>query len=714
MEAKTDYHIVRTIKEVKKVIKYCQQMKVASIDFETSGHSLSSELFYPTIVSVSFQPGFGYSIPLAHFDSPFKDNWKEVLKLVARGLWCNPKVDKFAWNAKFEWMIFRIYGYTARGYLSDGMLAKYLLDEERPHGLKPTTARFIPEWEDYEENYEGSNLPWDEKPLEGLSQYGCMDTDATLRLCIRFEDKLKSTGLYKVYRNLMLPVSPVLGKAELDGAVIDVPYLDDLIIEYKKIIEEHTSALSEHKIVKRFEKQRAKERKRALIRGLKEEIQEAEAEAVGQWEKKISNRETQISNIIAGNYTNKKQRTIEEPVNFSSPTQLIDLFFRSTHGFGFKVIKFTTDKKKQPTDRPSTDEEVLLQLQKKDDSGFIGHLLKVRSLSKLYSTYMVGIRDKVIDGKVHGRFNQHTTVTGRLSSNDPNMQNIPRDTTASVIKTMFVPPPGHLIMQVDYSQAELRVLAAAAKEESMLHAFNSGHDIHLATACKKKGWDYDEKKAILDSEDGSEEYIEVKVERKYAKTINFGIVYQQGAPALAESLEISVDKAKQFMAEFYQTYPKIKKYIDKMHRYLEKQGYVKSVFGRKRRLPNIWSPEWGKVGKAKRDAINAPIQGAASDLTQLSNLFIDRAMTIGLLPYSSMFATVHDSLIYYIKPEHIHQSVPVIKEICRNPNTKEWFGFEINSVEMKVDFEIGAPWNNLKTYKEDTDYKEVLENYYTN
>jgi DNA polymerase-1 len=290
------------------------------------------------------------------------------------------------------------------------------------------------------------------------------------------------------------------------------------------------------------------------------------------------------------------------------------------------------------------------------------------------------------------------------------MQNIPRDTTAGVIKTMFIPPPGRLIMQIDYSQAELRVMAAQSKESAMLDAFNAGYDIHLATACRNNKWEYDWALKVLENEDGSDEHKEVKVARKYAKTINFGIIYGQGPKKLAEALDITKEEAADRLKEYYRNNPKVDKFIKRQHNLVKKQGFVKSIFGRKRRLPDIWltgDQNWSKRAEAERQSVNAPIQGAASDFTQLSAIMIDRQMRLGLLPRIPMFATVHDSLLYYPKPEDIHESVPILKEICRNPSTKEWFDFSITEVEMKVDFEIGSPWNKLKTYSDNTDYLEI-------
>ena len=306
------------------------------------------------------------------------------------------------------------------------------------------------------------------------------------------------------------------------------------------------------------------------------------------------------------------------------------------------------------------------------------------------------------------------TVTGRLSTTGPNLQQVPRTTTNADIKTMFIAPPGFLLLQLDYSQAELRVMAAAAGETTMIQWFKDGRDIHIMSALKK--WhmedEYDRIKLIIDTEDDNDPEFKVwKVRRKQAKTINFGIIYGQGAPKLAESLECSVEEAKGFLKDFDKQFPKVAAFVKKQHKLAKDNAYVKSVFGRKRRLPNVDSDERWKVAEALRFAINAPIQGAASDYALFSSILIweqslwDKAIKIEL----PQVYTVHDSIGYFVKPEHIHEVIPKLEAICANPETKEWFGFQIDGVKMQVDFEVSSTsWADLKTYKKEVDYTQYF------
>ncbi len=633
------FKIITKEKQIDKLIDYCKKTGYASIDFETSGKPFQSPVAYPTILGVSFQPGSAWIIPLGHFDSPFleDDQWVKILKKFGKEVLENPEIIKIAWNLKFEFKWLLRYDIHLKGRLFDGMLAKYLLNEERPSDLKSMVRKYLPEFGGYEENYEGAKLDWDKKPLKGLSEYCGLDCDLTFRLMIFFEYKLIDLGFYSLFRNMMMMGTRVLAYSEFQGIDVDVDYLDGLVEKYKVLIEDKDKSLRKSKKVLRFEIHLQTDRLNKLIKEVKLEIESIKTEIedlheteddpnelvkiLKRKEKQITNREEKISRYYARDFTTKKEMEIMEPINFSSPNQMIELFFTHSKGFKFKVVKYTVDKKtKKETERPSTDEEVLLELIPKDKSGFIENLLDYRGLTKLNSTYVVGMREKVsIENKIHGSFLLHGTVTGRLSSSNPNLQNIPRDTTASDIKKMFVPKKPYLLLQLDYSQAELRVLAAQAGETTMIEWFKSGKDIHLASACKKWGEDYNDIIKIYKNEDDPE-YTTWKIRRKQAKTINFGIVYGQGPKMLAPNLSdiksgviVTLEEAKGFLRDFDRDFPMIAKHIKKQHKFAHKHGFVYNVFGRKRRLPNIDLPQiterqrrdnWGKVAEAERQCVD--------------------------------------------------------------------------------------------------------------
>lgn len=723
MELDYKYTTVKTFSDLKRLIKYCKKTGYCSSDFETNGIKAMYPESFPTILGVSFQPGYAWIIPLAHKDSSLRKRYKKFLKYFGREIIQNPNIIKIGQNIQFEYQWWYKYGIEMRGRVFDTMLAKYLLDEEKPHGLKSMVSRFLPEFDGYDLKGVPSSKAerdkiedfWSNVDIDELSKYCALDSDLTFRLWVFFENRLIKANLYNFFRNMMMMGSRVLAEASYHGMVIDTDYLDKLVREYSDYIDQVEKEVRAIPIIRGYEKKKKEEVKLNLIEKVQEEIEELELEEGN--ERKIANREEKISRYIAGEFTNNKDRKLMDPINFGSPTQMIDLLFESDYGFEFDIVKYTIDKNtKRPTDRPSTDEEVLLILKEKDDTGFIEKLLRYRELTKMYSTYIKGIREKIPYGTniLYGSFLLHGTVTGRLSSRNPNLQNIPRDTTSAHIKKMFTVPKGKLMMQMDYSQAELRVLAFEAKEKVMMQWFKDNRDIHLASACLKNNWDYEERVKIYQDKENSK-FLETKVERKKAKTINFGIVYQEGPEGLAKSLstndhQVTKEEAKQFILDFNTRYPRIAKYVNNQERQLQKYGYVKNVFGRKRRLPDIDSSDYGKRARALRQAVNSPIQGAASDFTLFSSIIIRYEKIKGNLPSSLVqVGTVHDSIIFYIAPEDIHKTIPKLYKIAKYPDTKEWFNFQIRGIEMKMDFEIGKTWQELEGYKESIDYTKWVD-----
>lgn len=599
------------------MVEACLNTGYASVDFETNAEGIYKDTFKPTILSVSFQVGSGCSIPLQHFDESVKDiPWLKWLQYFGRRVVENPKVVKVAQNFKFDNQIFVKYGIYVRGTVIDTMLAKYLLNEEKPHGLKPMVAKYLPEFADYEKYDKFETIPWDKKPLEPLARYGCMDTDFTLRLALFLESKLIDKGFYNLYRNLIMPASKVLQDAETNGLPIDLPFNDSLQDKYSKLIQETNDKLRSVRQIKRYQKYSLEQRKKDYIDKLTQEIEELSGDP--KKAKSIKNREEKISRVLAGEYKTNDEKKLIEPINFNSTKQMVDLLYLSPKGFKFPVIEYTKDKKNKPTSNPSTSEDTLLKILDQDKSGFIKALLDLRGLDKMNSTYIVGLRELVqSDNKVHPTFLISGTTSGRLSSRNPNGQNIPKVMVNPDIKKQFIPPPGKLFLTYDYSQAELRILAHLAKEETMLEWFRTGKDIHLASACKKYHEDYDTILKIYEDEQ-HELYPLWKKRRKQAKTINFGIVYEQSAHKLAESLSTPEEKVEdsegqQFLDEYFTTFPKIKKFMDKQHKFMEKHGYCVSLFGRRRRCPKVYSDNFSEYLEALRQCVDEETEALTTD-----------------------------------------------------------------------------------------------------
>ena len=712
--------VVTKLSQIRTLIGYIKETRYCSFDFETSGLKYYHEDEFLTCMAISFQPGSAWAIPLDHKDSKFKGKTKKILKMFKEEVFENYHIVKVAHNFKFEYKWLMRYGIHCKGVLLDSMLAKYLLEEQRPMGLKELVARLYPQYAGYEDKLGKGN--WANKPLIPLMTYCGIDTDMTLRIMIYLERKLMKLGFYSLFRNLNMMLTRVLGESEYRGMHIDSDYLKSLIKKYSTKIAKVEKKLYSLKSVKKFEKAKKQEINQLMIDTLKQEIKDIKKNKPNP-DVMVRNREEKISKIVAGGFTGKAGKTkAYEGFNFQSPPQLAELFFTHKAGMRKKVIRYTVNKKtKQESTNPSTDESVLLELQPKDKTGIIDALLEHRGLSKLFSTYIQGMYEHMDKQThlIHGTFLIHGTVTGRLSSKEPNLQNIPRVTTNPDIKKMFIPPPGYVMLEVDYAQAELRVFAELAEDEAMIEIFNNNYNIHVATACMMNGGldQYDIVKGIIKDEHHPDNLFWEKAKKK-AKTINFGILYEQGPDKLAEGLGCTPEEARQFKKEWLNSYPQGEEWIERQHQFVKKHGYVTNLFGRKRRLPeamyqNGWQARqanmFGKWLEAQRQSVNAPIQGTSSDFTTFSQvMFRDRQRRGDFPKDMKQCYTVHDSIGFYIRPEHLHWVVPKLIELCDNPQTQKFFGFSLKHVKMKVSAELGDSWANYKDYDPWEDYTKLI------
>lgn len=609
----TKYKIITNKQELKKLIQCCKQTGYASVDFETNAEPIYNKSFKPTILSVTFQPGFGCSIPLDHFETKEYTssgwNWKKMLRKFGEEIIENPEVVKVAWNYKFDDQIFQKYNIYYRGVCLDGMLAKYLLNEEKPNDLKSMVRRYLPEYGDYEKQDKFDKIPWDKKEMEPLCHYGCQDTDYTLRLMLFFEKKLIDLGLYNTYRNLIMTASRVLTSVEKNGLYVDRAFNQELLDSYLPKIEAAKEAIYNLPKVKKFTKLYNQSKIEKYIAKLEEEIENLDTRVD---KRKIQSREQKIANIRAGVFTTKKELELIRPVSLGSSVDLPQLMY-SEEGFNFEVIK------KNDSGKPSTDEETLTNLRltvKKPDSPkavFLDSLLELRGLEKMYKTYIEGWHEKTQDDdRLHGRFLIHGTTSGRLSSAEPNAQQIPKTSVDPNIKKQLVAPKGTLYIASDFSQAELRIMAHLSGDETYLNAFNSGQDPHLAIAATKYHVPYEEALKIYEDENHPDHKI-WKVRRKQAKQIAFGLIYGIGAKLLAVKLSdpksgiiVTPEEAQKEMDIFFGQHPKLKTFLKKQEKFLRKNGYLVSLFGRKRRLPQIYSSDRGEEAYALRLALNFP------------------------------------------------------------------------------------------------------------
>ena len=331
----------------------------------------------------------------------------------------------------------------------------------------------------------------------------------------------------------------------------------------------------------------------------------------------------------------------------------------------FEKLKIVEKAKRTKTGQYVTSEDVLQSLKGKHE--IVELILDYRGYKKLLSTYIDALPELINPetGHIHTSFNQTVTATGRLSSSNPNLQNIPiRDANGKEVRKAFIPDDGCEFFSADYSQIELRIMAHLSDDKHMIEAFNSGYDIHAATASKIF------KKPIEEI---------TSDERRKAKTANFGIIYGITTFGLAERMQVSRSEAKQLIDEYFQTYHKVKEYMDKSIEIAREKGYTETLFGRRCYLPDINSRNSVVRGYAERNAINAPIQGSAADIVKVAMSRIDKRMQERKMR-SKMILQVHDELNFSVYPEE--------KEVLQQIVIEEMQ----NAVQLKVPLIADCGW----------------------
>ena len=351
-----------------------------------------------------------------------------------------------------------------------------------------------------------------------------------------------------------------------------------------------------------------------------------------------------------------------ETFNIGSPKQLGEILFEK--------LKLVNKPKKTKTGQYSTAEEVLSDLKKTHP--VVGKVLDYRGLTKLKSTYVDALPDQVLTttGRVHTDYLQTVAATGRLSSNNPNLQNIPiRTARGREIRKAFIPrSEDYLLLSADYSQIELRIIAALSEEDTMIESFKRGEDIHAATAAKVF-------QVPLESV--------TREQRSNAKTVNFGIIYGVSAFGLSNQTELSRSEAKELIDTYYKTYPKLRSYIDRQIAFARENGYVQTVLGRRRYLKDINGSNAVVRGAAERNAVNAPIQGSAADIIKIAMIRIHQKLKEGNFK-TRMLLQVHDELVFDVfKPE-----LDTVSKLIRT----EMENAHVLTVPLDVEIGVGENW----------------------
>ena len=521
------------------------------------------------IVGISFatEPGRAAYVPLAHSYGDAPEQLPLDEVLARLRPWLeNPARPKLGQNIKYDLHVFANHGITVQGYVHDTMLQSYVLEAHKSHGLESLAERHLGR----------KGLSYEELCGKGVNQISFAQVDVERATTYSGEDSEMTLHVHQV----------LWPQVQADG--------DDqrgLRFVYEQI-EMPTSVVLE----------------RMEINGVL-----IDAALLARQSHELAERMValeQLAYSIAG-----------QPVNMGSPKQIGDILFTK---LGLPV------KKKTASGAPSTDEEVLAELAA--DYPLPARILEHRSLAKLKGTYTdkLPLMVNPATGRVHTNYAQAVAVTGRLSSNDPNLQTIPiRTSEGRRVREAFIAPPGHVLMSADYSQIELRIMAHISEDPALLRAFELGIDVHKATASEVFGTPV----AEVSSE-----------QRRYAKVINFGLIYGMGAFGLATNLGIEQKAAKDFIDRYFARFAGVKRYMDETRISARARGYVETVFGRRLWLPEINSGNGPRKASAERQAINAPMQGTAADLIKLAMIAVQRALDDGHRA-TRMVMQVHDELV---------------------------------------------------------------------
>ena len=544
--------------------------------FDTETTSL--DYMVAQIVGVSFavEPGAAAYVPLAHDYPGAPDQLDRDAVLEAlRPLLEDAQTAKVGQHLKYDANVLANHGITLRGIHDDTMLESYILDAAGSrHDLDTLALKYLGQRTIHFEDIAGKGakqLTFNQVPIEQAAPYAAEDAEVTLRLHQMLSEKLNQTpSLAALYRELEMPLVPVLSRIERNGALV---CRDTLAV--------HSQELGGRML-------------------------SLEAKA----------------HELAGG-----------PFNLGSPKQLGEILFNQLE---LPVLR------KTPKGAPSTAEEVLAELAL--DYPLPAVLMEYRSLSKLKSTYTDKLPEMIDSrtGRVHTSYHQAVTATGRLSSSDPNLQNIPiRTEEGRRIRQAFIAAPGCKIVAADYSQIELRIMAHLSQDEGLLNAFANKLDVHSATAAEVFGVEIGEVSGD---------------QRRKAKAINFGLIYGMSAFGLAKQLGLGRSEAQEYIDLYFARYPGVADYMARTRELAHETGYVETLKGRRLYLPEINAKNRQRQQAAERTAINAPMQGTAADLIKMAMLAVDEWLT-GSMIDARMIMQVHDELVFEVE-------VGAVDELC--------------------------------------------------
>ncbi len=557
-----EYHLIENKEDARRLCDELLTHRTVSIDTETT----SLDAIEAKLVGMSFAVEGGRAWYVAV--SRETDAAHEMAEIF-RPLYESAEILKVGQNLKYDLSVLANYGITLAPPLFDTMLAHYLVQPELRHNMDYLAEIYLDYCTIHIEELIGAKGKGQKNmaaiPPSDVCDYACEDADVTLRLMSPLKEEMEANGLTSVFRDIEMPLMPVLAQMERNGVRLD------------------TAALAE----------------------------------TGQlFNKRLGELEAEI------------YKDAGHPFNVTSPRQVGTVLFDE--------LRLSDKARKSKTGQYATGEEVLEKL--RDKHPIVGKILAFRGLKKLIGTYIEAL-PKLINphtGRIHTSFNQAVTATGRLSSSNPNLQNIPvRGDDGREVRKAFVAEEGCRFFSADYSQIELRIMAHLSGDEHLIHDFMEGRDIHAATAARVF------KKPLENI---------TRDERRKAKTANFGIIYGISAFGLAQRMEVSRQEAKELIDNYFLTYPAVRLYMDESVEAAREKGYIETLFGRRRYLPDINSQNAVVRGYAERNAINAPIQGTAADIIKIAMARIARRFAVEGVR-SKMILQVHDELNFSVFPE---------------------------------------------------------------
>ena len=568
--AQGDYRVVRTKEDLQETLAGLRKAELVAVDTETTGlRPMESELCG---VSLSGEAGSGVYIPVRSPEPGEHLSHDEALEQLKPFLE-DESVRKVGHNLKFDMLVLRRAGVGLGGVVADTMITSYVVDAGRSgHGMDALALALLGRTCVPISDLIGTGKKqkrFDEVPLGLAGPYAAEDADVSLQLHHALSAQAKEMGLGSLLEDVELPLVGVLAQLEWNGVQVDAGELD-----------------------------RQAERLNARIAELRDEIHEA------------SPRE----------------------FNPDSPKQLAGILFHSPEhedpGLGLKPVK------KNKTG-PSTDIEVLEKLSRDPsvETPVPALIVEYRQLTKLVGTYLVALKEAINaeTGRIHASFNQTVAATGRLSSSDPNLQNIPiRTEIGREIRKAFVAPEGRVLITADYSQIELRLLAHLSRDENLIRAFREGQDIHRAVAAEIHE---------IAPEDVTSE------QRSGAKMVNFGIVYGVTPYGLARRLGVSDKEAAGIIDSYRERFPGITTFLAECVAQAESHGYVETMLGRRRPVPQI-TQRGAQRALGERVAINSVVQGSAADLIKLAMIDLHRRIEAGELGETLMLLQIHDELVF--------------------------------------------------------------------